>query len=183
MHRREDSPIPWFPDSPIPGFPDSRIPCFKDSLLRLDINKLVPSCWQACYKLVADNLATALSQQPRYKSVNKLLQACFNKLGQAVRTHPKDKLLEQHCYKSTAGLLQLVRFYHWAILNISGDRALASGQSKMCDRKHGGYWPNLRHFDVTIDLFLWRIPLTKNTNVKKTEIHTPLSICLKWWNL
>ncbi len=52
----------------------------------------------------------------------------------------------------------------------------------MCDRKHGGFWPNLRHFDVTIDLFLWRIPLTKNTNVKKTEIHTPLSICLKSLN-
>ena len=51
------------------------------SLLQLDINKLVPSCWQACYKLVANNLATALSQQPRYKSVNKLLQACLNKLG------------------------------------------------------------------------------------------------------
>ena len=81
------------------------------SLLQLDINKLVPSCWQACYKLVANNLATALSQQPRYKSVNKLLQACLNKLGQAVRTHPVDKLLEQHCYKSAAGLLQLVRFY------------------------------------------------------------------------
>ena len=49
----------------------------------------------------------------------------------------------------------------------------------MCDQKHGGFWPNLRHFDVTIDLFLWRIPLTLNTNVKKTEIHTPRSICLK----
>ena len=39
--------------------------------------------------------------------------------------------------------------------NISGDRALASRRSKMCDQKHGGFWPNIRHFDVTIDLFLW----------------------------
>ncbi len=32
---------------------------------------------------------------------------------------------------------------------------LASRQSKMCRQKHGGFLPNLRHFDVTIDLFLW----------------------------
>ncbi len=38
--------------------------------------------------------------------------------------------------------------------NISGDRAVASRQSKKCPQKHGGFWPNLRHFDVTIDLFL-----------------------------
>jgi hypothetical protein len=38
---------------------------------------------------------------------------------------------------------------------ISGDRASIPRQSKMCDQKHGGFWPNLRHFDVTIDLNLW----------------------------
>ena len=81
------------------------------SLLQHWNNKLVPSCWQACYKFVGDNLATAFSGQPCYKIVNKLQQVCWNKLSQAVRTHPGDKLLEQHCYKSAAGLLQLVRFY------------------------------------------------------------------------
>ncbi len=37
--------------------------------------------------------------------------------------------------------------------NISGGRALASRQSKMCRQKHGGYWPNLRHYDVVSPLF------------------------------
>ena len=34
-------------------------------------------------------------------------------------------------------------------------------QSANCNQKHGGFWPNLRHFDVTISLFPCRTPLTK----------------------
>ena len=81
------------------------------SLLQCWVNKRVPTCWQACYNLVGNNLATDLSQQPCAKKVNKLLQVCFNIMGQAVRTHPVDKMMAQTCNKSAAGLLQLVRFY------------------------------------------------------------------------
>ncbi len=51
--------------------------------------------------------------------------------------------------------------------NISGDRAcdraLASRQSKKCPQKHGGFWPNLRHFDVIII----RIFMVKTTDKLK----------------
>ena len=33
---------------------------------------------------------------------------------------------------------------------ISGDRALIQSQSKKCPRKHGGFLPKIRHFDVTV---------------------------------
>ncbi len=44
--------------------------------------------------------------------------------------------------------------------NISGDHALASRQSKKCPQKHGGFWPNLHHYDVVSPLFQ-DLPLTK----------------------
>ena len=44
---------------------------------------------------------------------------------------------------------------------ISGDCALIQRQSTNCNQKHGGLWPNLRHFDVTISLFSCRAPLTQ----------------------
>ncbi len=34
---------------------------------------------------------------------------------------------------------------HACISSISGDRALASRQSKMCRQKHGRFWPKIRH--------------------------------------
>ena len=46
---------------------------------------------------------------------------------------------------------------------ISGDCALIPRQSTNCNQKHGGFWPNLRHFDVTISLFSCRTPLTNCT--------------------
>jgi hypothetical protein len=52
--------------------------------------------------------------------------------------------------------------HHWALLNISGDRAL----DEVCDQKHGG-------FDVTIDLFSWRFPLTRGSNVRGRQSSTP----------
>ena len=54
------------------------------SLLQRWLNRLVPSCWQACYncKFVGNNFATALSEQLCYMIVNKLLQVCWNKLLQ-----------------------------------------------------------------------------------------------------
>ena len=52
---------------------------------------------------------------------------------------------------------------HACISSISGDRALASRQSKKCPQKHGGFWPNLRHFDVIII----RIFMVKTTDKLK----------------
>ena len=46
---------------------------------------------------------------------------------------------------------------------ISGDCALIPRQSTNCNQKHGGFWPNLRHFDVTVSLFSCRTPLTNYT--------------------
>jgi hypothetical protein len=51
------------------------------------------------------------------------------------------------CHISCPSNKGFVRLDHWAILNISGDRALIPRQSKMCDQKHGGFLPNLHHFD------------------------------------
>ena len=50
---------------------------------------------------------------------------------------------------------------HTELYYISGDCALIPRQSTNCNQKHGGFWPNLRHFDVTISLFSCRTPLTK----------------------
>ena len=36
---------------------------------------------------------------------------------------------------------------------ISGDCALIPRQSTNCNQKHGGFWPTLHHFDVTIPYF------------------------------
>ncbi len=63
------------------------------------------------------------------------------------------KLLHLSRICSTSHLVQVN--FPLSSTNISGDRALASRQLKICTQKHGGFWPNLRHFDVTIDLFLW----------------------------
>ena len=41
----------------------------------------------------------------------------------------------------------------YIILNISGDRALASRQSKKCRQTHGGFWSKIRHYDVVSPLF------------------------------
>ena len=78
-------------------------------------HKFVPSCWQACYKLVANNLA--LSQQLHYKSANKPLQVCLNKLGQAVRTHPVDKLLMSCIITGGSApiIFQANKWSHWAM--------------------------------------------------------------------
>ena len=45
------------------------------SLLQRWLNRLVPSCWQACYdcKFVGNNFATALSEQPCYSIVRTTL--------------------------------------------------------------------------------------------------------------
>ncbi len=56
------------------------------------------------------------------------------------------------CFKSVRKLSGLNSL---TSTNISVDCALASRQSKKCLQKHGRFWPNLRHFDLTIDLFLW----------------------------
>ena len=49
---------------------------------------------------------------------------------------------------------------------ISGDCALIPRQSTNCNQKHGGFWPNLRHFDVTVSLFSCRTPLTRYLSSK-----------------
>ena len=52
-------------------------------------------------------------------------------------------------------------FSYTELYYISGDCALIPRQSTNYNQKHGGFWPNLRHFDVTISLFSCRTPLTK----------------------
>ena len=54
---------------------------------------------------------------------------------------------------------------------ISGDCALIPRQSTNCNQKHGGFWPNLRHFDVTVSLFSCRIPLTKYLSGKNLSMN------------
>ena len=53
---------------------------------------------------------------------------------------------------------------------ISGDCALILCQLTNCNKKHGGFWPNLRHFDVTISLFSCRTPLTKYLSGKNLSM-------------
>ena len=53
---------------------------------------------------------------------------------------------------------------------ISGDCALIPRQSTNCNQKHGGFWPNLRHFDVTVSLFSCRIPLTRYLSGKNLSM-------------
>ena len=61
---------------------------------------------------------------------------------------------------------------------ISGDCALIPRQSTNCNQKHGGFWPNLRHFDVTVSLFSCRTPLTRYLSGKncKNFKHEPWSV-------
>ena len=42
---------------------------------------------------------------------------------------------------------------------------------KVCDQKHGGF--DVTIF-VTIDLFSWRFPLTRGSNVRGRQSSTPL---------
>ena len=58
---------------------------------------------------------------------------------------------------------------------ISGDCALIPRQSTNCNQKHGGFWPNLRHFDVTVSLFSCRTPLTRYLSGKNYK-HEPWSV-------
>ena len=51
---------------------------------------------------------------------------------------------------------------------ISGDCALIPRQSTNCNQKHGGFWPNLRHFDVS--LFSCRTPLTRYLSGKNLSM-------------
>ena len=53
---------------------------------------------------------------------------------------------------------------------ISGDCALIPRQSTNCNQKHGGFWPNLRHFDVTVSLFSCRTPLTRYLSGKNLSM-------------
>ena len=53
---------------------------------------------------------------------------------------------------------------------ISGDCALILHQSTNCNQKHGGFWPNLRHFDVTVSLFSCRTPLTRYLSGKNLSM-------------
>ena len=57
---------------------------------------------------------------------------------------------------------------------ISGDCALIPRQSTNCNQKHGGFWPNLRHFDVTVSLFSCRTPLTRYLSGKNIDIIGPI---------
>ena len=53
---------------------------------------------------------------------------------------------------------------------IYGDCALIPRQSTNCNKKHGGFWPNLRHFDVTVSLFSCRTPLTRYLSGKNLSM-------------
>ena len=49
-------------------------------------------------------------------------------------------------------------------------RYLKLHQSTNCNQKHGGFWPNLRYFDVTVSLFSCRTPLTRYLSGKNLSM-------------
>ena len=75
------------------------------------------------------------------------------------------------CASTITILKSVQRHVHITELyNISGDCALIPRQSTNSNEKHGGFWPNLRHFDVTISLFSCRTPLTKYLSGKNLSM-------------
>ena len=72
--------------------------------------------------------------------------------------------------RPTAWLARLARVYTTELYYISGDCALIPRQSTNCNKKHGGFWPNLRHFDVTVSLFSCRTPLTRYLSGKNLSM-------------
>ena len=80
-------------------------------------------------------------------------------------------------YSNVAFLMNLE--YHARIIFIvtttelyytSGDCTLIPRQPTNCNKKHGGFWPNLRHFDVTVSLFSCRTPLTRYLSGKNLSM-------------
>ena len=49
------------------------------------------------------------------------------------------------CHVWYRGIPRFPSSYHWAIFNISGDRAPIPCQSRKCPQKHGDLWRVLRH--------------------------------------
>ena len=89
------------------------------------------------------------------------------------------KLWKQDSYLEIRYLRKIPAFLGrlW-LYYISGDCAPIPRQSTNCNQKHGGFWPNLRHFDVTVSLFSCRTPLTrylsgKNLNTSRGQWMAP----------
>ena len=74
------------------------------------------------------------------------------------------------CKSLTAGKLIFFWDHFTDLYYISGDCALIPRQSTNCNQKHGGFWPNLRHFDVTVSLFSCRTPLTRYLSGKNLSM-------------
>ena len=77
-------------------------------------------------------------------------------------------LVESRSFVATRAFLS--RLATTELYYISGDCALIPRQSTNCNQKHGGFWQNLRHFDVTVSLFSCRTPLTRYLSGKNLSM-------------
>ena len=116
-----------------------------------DLFTFLVTCHYTCFSEPKRSITTI-----RFKNPAKILRFVYS-------THSPFNACADKCPLCSLGA-------NTELYYISGDCALIPRQSTNCNQKHGGFWPNLRHFDVTVSLFSCSTPLTRYLSGKNLSM-------------